>query len=67
VSGEWPDRRFDAVFSANTLHIMGWEEVERLFARLPDVMAGRAGLTLAEDRARPSNNRCLVWRRERRK
>lgn len=114
VSGDWPQQRFDAVFSANTLHIMGWEEVERLFARLPDAMAedatlvvygafnyggrftsesnaafdtwlkeqdprrglrdfeavndlaGRAGLALAEDRAMPSNNRCLVWRRERR-
>lgn len=113
VNGDWPDQRFDAVFSANTLHIMGWEEVEKLFARLPDVMAddatlvvygafnyggrftsesnaafdawlkeqdprrglrdfeavndlaGRAGLWLAEDRAMPSNNRCLVWRRGR--
>ncbi|MCC4116129.1 class I SAM-dependent methyltransferase [Aromatoleum toluclasticum] len=30
--------RFDAVFSANTLHIMSWPEIERLFALLPDVM-----------------------------
>jgi len=33
----WPragtgDGRFDAVFSANTLHIMGWPEVEAFFA-----------------------------------
>ncbi|MDO5506448.1 MAG: DUF938 domain-containing protein [Pseudoxanthomonas suwonensis] len=26
---------FDAVFSANTLHIMGWPEVQALFAGLP--------------------------------
>jgi len=26
---------YDAVFSANTLHIMSWPEVESLFARLP--------------------------------
>ena len=26
---------FDAVFTANTLHIMGWPEVEALFAGLP--------------------------------
>ena len=111
VGGAWPARRFDAVFSANTLHIMGWPEVERLFAGLPGVMSddaklviygafnygGRftsesnaafdawlkecgpqqglrdfeavdalavlAGLTLLEDRAMPSNNRCLVWQR----
>jgi hypothetical protein len=26
---------YDAIFSANTLHIMSWEEVERMFAALP--------------------------------
>lgn len=30
--------RFDAVFSANTLHIMGWAHVQALFAGLPAVM-----------------------------
>ena len=111
VMGAWPTQRYDAIFSANTLHIMSWAEVERVFARLPDVMtgdavlaiygpfnyagrftsesnaafdaslkergshqgirdfeavdalAGKAGLTLIEDRAMPSNNRCLVWGR----
>lgn len=110
VSAAWPQQRFDAVFSANTLHIMSWTEVERLFAGLPgiltgnarlviygafnyggqytsesnavfnawlksqgahqglrdfeavDVLARQAGLMLLEDRAMPSNNRCLVWR-----
>ena len=33
---------FDAVFSANTLHIMGWEEVQALFAGLPALMAPEA-------------------------
>lgn len=33
---------FDAVFSANTLHIMSWAHVEALFAGLPTVMAGNA-------------------------
>jgi len=28
----WPDGDFDAVFTANTCHIMGWDEVERMFA-----------------------------------
>jgi cyclopropane fatty-acyl-phospholipid synthase-like methyltransferase len=39
VTGAWPDARFDAVFTANTLHIMGWEEVRALFASLPQVLA----------------------------
>jgi len=44
VTGAWPEARFDAVFSANTLHIMGWPEVQRLFTKLPDVT--HAGATL---------------------
>lgn len=113
VNEGWPTQRFDAVFSANTLHIMSWTEVERMFACLPGVMtddarlavygpfnyggrftcesnavfdawlkqsdahqgirdfeavdalAGQAGLQLMEDRTMPSNNRCLVWGRQR--
>jgi hypothetical protein len=38
VNGDWPSARFDAVFSANTLHIMSNAEVEMLFARLPGVL-----------------------------
>jgi SAM-dependent methyltransferase len=32
VLGEWPDTHVDAVFSANTLHIMGRDGVEAFFA-----------------------------------
>ncbi|MBL8300913.1 MAG: DUF938 domain-containing protein [Rhodanobacteraceae bacterium] len=33
VAGDiWPVRTYDAAFSANTLHIMSWAEVERLFS-----------------------------------
>lgn len=46
VRGPWPGGRFDAVFSANTLHIMGWQEVEALFAGLPAVLADDARLTI---------------------
>jgi len=111
VTGAWPAQRYDAVFSANTLHIMPWAVVECLFAVLADVLADQAkvaiygafnyggrftsasnaafdlrlreaaphqgirdfekinglaemaGLELVEDRAMPSNNRCLIWRR----
>lgn len=31
--------RYDAVFSANTLHIMSWMHVQALFAGLPQVLA----------------------------
>ncbi len=37
---DWPAMTFDAIFTANTLHIMAWPEVERLFARLPEIMDG---------------------------
>lgn len=42
----WPTQNYDAVYSANTLHIMSWAEVGLLFARLPEVMTARARLTL---------------------
>ncbi len=107
----WPAQHYDAIFSANTLHIMPWAAVESLFAGLPGIMAPDAklvvygpfnygghftsdsnasfdrwlkdkaphqgirdfekvqalaqgaGLQLLEDRAMPSNNRCLVWQK----
>ncbi len=34
--------RHDAVFTANTLHIMGWDEVQALFTALPTVLADDA-------------------------
>jgi hypothetical protein len=39
VNDSWPNRTFDALFSANTLHIMSWEEVERFFDRLQHTLA----------------------------
>lgn len=35
---EWPPIRVDAVFSANTTHIMHWHEVEALFAGVGRVL-----------------------------
>ena len=40
----FPITRHDAVFSANTLHIASWPEVESLFANLPRVLAAKATL-----------------------
>jgi cyclopropane fatty-acyl-phospholipid synthase-like methyltransferase len=44
VGGAWPSGPFDAVFSANTLHIMAWREVQQLFARLPAITTDDACL-----------------------
>lgn len=46
VSGAWPTQRYDAVFSANTLHIMGWDEVEQLFDHLAEVTSEGAKLVI---------------------
>jgi SAM-dependent methyltransferase len=46
VNACWPETSFDAVFSANTLHIMGWDDVVRLFEALPCVVAGDAILAI---------------------
>lgn len=43
VRGEWPQDTFDAVFSANTLHIMGWADVQRFFAGVDRVLRRRPG------------------------
>jgi cyclopropane fatty-acyl-phospholipid synthase-like methyltransferase len=46
VNGDWPQTRFDAAFTANTLHIMGWPEVGRLFGGLDRVLEPRALLAI---------------------
>ncbi|NMG04547.1 DUF938 domain-containing protein [Azoarcus taiwanensis] len=46
VTGTWPVTRFDAVYSANTLHIMSWQEVETFFGALPGVVQHDATLTI---------------------
>jgi hypothetical protein len=42
VRGPWPADDFDAAFTANTLHIMGWDEVECLFDALPRMVSADA-------------------------
>ncbi len=39
-------KKFDVIYSANTLHIMGWPEVQRLFAQLPMLMSAQALLVI---------------------
>lgn len=38
VGGTWPRQSFDAVFTANTCHIMAWSEVEAMFAGVSRVL-----------------------------
>ena len=49
-TGPWPHaaggERFDAIFSANTLHIMGWPSVERFFAGVDTVLAADGTLAV---------------------
>lgn len=46
VAGNWPRGPFDAVFSANTLHIMAWPEVQQCFAQLPTLTSNDAILVI---------------------
>jgi hypothetical protein len=46
VKSIWPKQRFDAAFSANTLHIMSWPEVERLFTGLGGLLTDKAMLII---------------------
>jgi cyclopropane fatty-acyl-phospholipid synthase-like methyltransferase len=46
VNGPWPSARYDAVFTANTLHIMSWLEVRKLFTALDAVLDEAATLVV---------------------
>ena len=51
VRDAWPARRFDAppfdaVFTANSLHIMGWSEVQAFFAGVATVVTADATLVV---------------------
>ena len=41
-----PAQRFDALFSANTLHIMPWPVVEQFFSRLNELLCQQATLCI---------------------
>jgi len=42
----WPLATFDAVFNANTVHIVSWPEVERMFAGIGSVLVRNGCLCL---------------------
>jgi cyclopropane fatty-acyl-phospholipid synthase-like methyltransferase len=45
-TSEWPRQKFDAVFSANTAHIMHWPDVEAMFAGAGSVLVSGGRLLL---------------------
>jgi len=45
-AGPWPTQHFDAAFSANTLHIMGWPAVQDFFSGLDTALANDATLVV---------------------
>ena len=42
----WPELQMDAVFSANTFHIMHWQNVVDFFARLDEVLSAQGQLLI---------------------
>ena len=64
---DWPELAVDAVFTANTLHIMHWEEVEIFFSRIGSILPA-GGLLLVYgpfnyhgDYTSESNARFDLW------
>lgn len=46
VDGPWPRAAFDTVFTANSLHIMGWPQAEAFFAGVDAVLEPRGLLVV---------------------
>lgn len=42
----WPETKYDAAFTANTCHIMAWEEVKRMFVGLRNCLETQALLII---------------------
>ena len=38
IDGNWPEQSYDAIFNANTAHIVSWQQVQTLFSRITDVL-----------------------------
>lgn len=46
VNGGWPELTADAIYTANTLHIMSFDSVKQFFAGLPNVLGDNAQLII---------------------
>lgn len=45
-SRQWPETKFDLIFSANTLHIMSWQHVVEMFNNLPKCLNSQSYLCI---------------------
>lgn len=43
---DWPPRQYDGVFTSNTLHIVAWDAVERMFAGIARTLLARGVLVV---------------------
>lgn len=70
VNEQWPQISVDAVFSANTLHIMSWQSVQRFFQGLASIVNPKALLVIygpfnyGGNFTSPSNARFEQWLKE---
>ena len=46
LSSQWPTQKYDAVFSANAVHIMSWQAVEAMFKGLKSCLEEHAVICL---------------------
>ena len=46
MTSQWPEQQYDAVFSANAVHIMPWHAVEAMFNGLQGCLADNASVCL---------------------
>jgi urease subunit gamma len=54
----WPDVRVDAVFSANTLHIISWPEVRTLLERVGEILPPGGVLAVSQSGRGTTSVRC---------
>ena len=67
-SRQWPsDKKFDAVFSANCIHIMSWDSVRSMFAGIANILEYGGKLALygpfkyGGEFTTPSNEKFDLW------
>jgi len=46
IQADWPELSVDAVFMANTLHIMSWHDVQAFFSQISKVLEKNASLII---------------------
>ncbi|MCE2027920.1 DUF938 domain-containing protein [Sessilibacter corallicola] len=71
VTGSWPELKVDAVYTANTLHIMSFDSVKHFFAGLSNVLNENATLIIygpfkySGEFTTPSNAKFDIWLKNR--